>query len=251
MASVEVGDVTKWCVSAPSVDAEEDIWEFADHLHVRDTGDGGLATLLTNIDGTEIGLWNELHVGDQPDWQPHQRKSDTIEDMIQLKELLHARCYCGGVSFSISRPTGHETFTEIDKNNVRKDKTKWLGIHDVCNSCRVTISTFVISWLFPSRDHITLSDGAPYPADGMFGTAKLYKSSGGVERTFCGTCGATVSYVTAERPHVVDIAAGLLVVENARAEDWVEWRTYKLAFEEDAIWKSVRDALKSSLQMCE
>jgi hypothetical protein len=147
----------------------------------------------------------------------------------------------------VSRPTGDETFTEIDENNVRKHKDKWLAIHDVCTSCRLTISAFVISWFFPSRSHITLADGSPYPADGIFGTVKAYKSSAGVDRTFCGKCGAAVSFVCDERPHVVDVAAGLLDTGAVRAEDWLEWRTYKLAWEDDAVWKNVRDALKSGL----
>jgi hypothetical protein len=248
LASAKVGDTTKWFVSASSVDAEEKVWNFDSHIYVDGTGDGGLATLLSKIGGKEIGLWNNLYGKGHPDWQPPQRTLNIETTKSGLEDRLHARCHCGGIEFYISRPTGMETFTEIDENNVRKDKTKWLAIHDVCNTCRLTISTFVVSWLFPSRNHLTLADGSPYPANGIFGTAKAYKSSAGVDRTFCGRCGAVVSYVTDERPYVVDIAAGLLDTDDARAEDWLEWRTYKLAFEEDAVWKSVRDALKSGLQ---
>jgi hypothetical protein len=241
------GDATRWFVSAASVDAEEEVWDFAAHIYVGSTGDGGLAMLMTQIDGKEVGLWDKL-AGRGAPWQFSVREPDAGVVRTSSEDRLRAHCDCGGVEFFISRPTGDETFTEIDENNVRKHKDKWLAIHDVCNTCRLTISTFVISWFFPSRGRITLPDGLPYPMNGIFGTAKSYSTSAGVIRTFCGTCGATVSYVTDERPHVIDVAAGLIDTEDARAEDWLEWRTYKLAFEEDAVWKNVRDALKHGLQ---
>lgn len=243
--TVRLGDATKWFVSAPSVDAGEDVWSFAGHVFVGSTGDGGLATLMQHISGKELAMW-ETWSGRSAPWCPSNRVTHTVKR--SRSDLLHAHCHCGGVEFYVSRPTGHETFTEVDENNVREHEDKWLAIHDVCTSCRLTISTFVISWFFPSRNHITLADGAPYPANGIFGTARGYKSSARVDRTFCGKCGAAVSYVHDERPYIVDIAAGLIDAEDTRAEDWLEWRTYKLAFEDDAVWKSVRDSLKSGLQ---
>ena len=241
------GDTKKWFVSAPSVDAEEEVWNFAGHVFVGSTGDGGLATLMQNIGGKELGLWEEWSGSSAP-WHPSDRTTNSKANQTQGQDRLHAHCHCGGMEFYISRPTGYETFTEIDENNVRKHKNKWLAIHDVCTSCRLTISTFVISWLFPTRKAITLMDGSLYPLDGIFGTAKSYSSSKGVGRTFCGRCGAAVSYISDERPHVVDIAAGLLDTEDARAEDWLEWRSYKLAWEDDAVRKNARDALKAGLQ---
>ncbi|KAF1922617.1 uncharacterized protein M421DRAFT_426753 [Didymella exigua CBS 183.55] len=248
LGSFQLGNVTKWFVSAPSVDAEEEVWNFAGHVFVGSTGDGGLATLLQQIGGIEVGLW-DTWAGKSAPWHPADRPA-AVRPAKEEPDRLHARCHCGGIEFYVSRPNGDETFTEIDEDNVRKHKDKWLGIHDVCTSCRLTISTWVISWIFPSRDKIILPDGSPYPADGKFGTVEVYSSSAGVYRSFCGKCGAAVSYVSSERSHVVDIAAGLLDHDghNVRAEDWVEWRSYKLAWEEDAVWKSARDALREGLQ---
>lgn len=250
VGTIQLGNTEKWFVSAPSVDAEEDVWDFAGHVFVGSTGDGGLATLLQNIGGKELGLW-ETWSGKSAPWHAPERTGETSKAVTGAggDHLLHARCHCGGIEFYVSRPTGDETFTDVDENYVRKHRDKWLAIHDVCTSCRLTISTWVISWFFPSRDHITLADGSPYPADGIFGTAKAYSSSPGVDRTFCGKCGAAASYVCGDRPHVVDIPAGLLDVGDVRVEDWLEWRTYKLAWEDDAVWKSVRDALKTGLQL--
>lgn len=241
-------DAKVWFVSAASVDAEDDIWNFAGHVFVGSTGDGGLAPLLQEIGGKELGMWDKW-AGKSAPWHSSDWHA-ALEPRLNGPDRLHAHCHCGGVEFFISRPDGDETFTEIDEDNVRKHKDKWLGIHDVCTSCRLTISTWVISWIFPSRDKITLADGSPYPADGIFGTAKAYSSSAGVNRTFCGRCGAAVSYVSDERLHIIDIAAGLLDHnrQNVRAEDWIEWRSYKLAWESDAVWPSARDALKKGLQ---
>lgn len=248
LGCVQLGDAKIWFASAASIDAEEEVWDFTGHVFVGSTGDGGLAPLLQEIGGKQLGLW-ETWAGKSAPWHPPDRP-EAAELVSNEPNLLRAHCHCGGVAFFISRPNGDETFTEIDENNVRKHKDKWLGIHDVCTSCRLTISTWVISWIFPSRDKITLADGSPYPADGIFGTAKAYSSSTGVNRTFCGECGAAVSYVSDDRPHVIDVAAGLLDHDrqDVRAEDWIEWRSYKLAWEEDAVWKSARDALKRGLQ---
>ncbi|KAF2623549.1 hypothetical protein BU25DRAFT_305550, partial [Macroventuria anomochaeta] len=234
LGTIQLGDATKWFVSAPSVDAEEEVWDFAGHVFVGSTGDGGLATLMREIGSTELGLW-ETWSGKSAPWHPSERVKDSRAVETQSQGRLHAHCHCSGIEFYVSRPTGDETFTDIDENNVRKHKNKWLGIHDVCTTCRLTISTFVMSWFFPSRDHITLADGSPYPEDGIFGTVKVYESSADVDRTFCGSCGAAVSYVHHSRSDIVDIAAGLLDTENVRAEDWLEWRTYKLAWEDDSV----------------
>ena len=252
LGTIQLGRAVKWFVSAPSVDAEEEVWDFAGHVFVGSTGDGGLAALMQHIGGKDLGLW-ETWSGKSAPWHPLERLKDTkaIDEQAQAQDSLHAHCHCGGVEFHVSRPTGDETFIEIDENNVWKHKDKWLAIHDVCSSCRLTISTFVVSWFFPSRTHITLANGSSYPADGIFGTAKTYKSSPGVNRTFCRDCGAAVSFVCDERPHVVNIAAGLLDTRNVRAEDWLEWRTYKLAWESDAVWKNAGDALKYGLQKLE
>jgi hypothetical protein len=248
LGCVQLGDAKTWFVSAASVDAEEDVWSFAGHVFVGSTGDGGLAPLLQEICGKKLFSW-DTWAGKSAPWHSVNQPT-AAESVLKEPDRLRAHCHCGGVEFYISRPTGDETFTEIDENNVRKHKDKWLGIHDVCTSCRLAISTWVISWIFPSRDKISLADGSPYPADGIFGTAKAYSSSAGVNRTFCGRCGAAVSYVCDERPHVIDVAAGLLDHDrqDVRAEDWIEWRSYKLAWEDDAVWTCARDALKKGLQ---
>lgn len=239
---MQLGDTKKYFVSAPSVDAEEEVWNFAGHVFVGSTGDGGLATLLRHIGGKELGLW-ETWSGKSAPWHLSERAGEIKSTENQEGDRLHAHCHCGGLDFHVSRPSGNETFLEIDENNVRKHKDKWLAIHDVCNSCRLTISTWIISWFFPTRTDITLADGSPYPSDGIFGTAKAYSSSAGVERTFCGTCGAAASYVCDDRPHIVDVPVGLLDAEEVMAEDWLEWRTHKLAWAEDAMWPSVSNAL--------
>jgi hypothetical protein len=79
---------------------------------------------------------------------------------------------------------------------------------------------------------------------------KAYKSSEGVDRTFCGTCGAIVTYRCDDRPSSVDVAVGLLEADSGvRAEEWLEWRTHRLAFEEDCKWENFLHGIKEGLRV--
>jgi hypothetical protein len=68
------------------------------------------------------------------------------------------------------------------------------------------------------------------------GTLRRFESSPGVDRQFCGACGASVYWHCDGRPDLVDVCVGLLNSEcGARAEDWLEWETGRVSFSEDAI----------------
>ncbi|KAJ5788406.1 hypothetical protein N7457_003396 [Penicillium paradoxum] len=72
--------------------------------------------------------------------------------------------------------------------------------------------------------------------DRIIGSSKSYKSSEGVLRTFCGTCGATVFYTCAERPGIVDVAVGILrAPEGVMAENRALWRTGRIASADDGL----------------
>jgi hypothetical protein len=57
-------------------------------FEIRETGTSGT---LPKGGGKKVGLWNALHVGDEPYWQPTQRNSDTENDRTQIEDLLHVR----------------------------------------------------------------------------------------------------------------------------------------------------------------
>ncbi|KAF2250161.1 hypothetical protein BU26DRAFT_518599 [Trematosphaeria pertusa] len=242
-------DEEKWYVAASMVDAPEEIWDFHSHFNLEGTGDGGLATWLRDVGGKKLKMWTEKAVYDTGctetgDWKP---SPPAQPESTAREEKLKARCHCGGVQFYISRPRADEAFTHMPETLTPKDKTKWYAAHDVCTSCRLLSGCAIVSWMFPEISHISLPDGSPYKP--VFGTIKTYASSPGVLRTFCGTCGALVTYSCDDRPQMVDVGVGLLDAgSGARAEEWLEWRTHKVVYEEDCGWKGVLEGLKSGLR---
>ncbi|KAH7067177.1 hypothetical protein FB567DRAFT_616002 [Paraphoma chrysanthemicola] len=240
----------EWFIAVSLVEAEEDTWDFREHIFVQSTHDGGLATALTDIDGKHVKLWKERPVPDQDrfprgDWTP---KQDEARKKIHW-EKLQAKCLCGGIEFFISRPNSM-TFASTPPSLVPTDKSKYHGSHDACTSCRLIFSNAIVSWVFPPISALSLPDGSAYPSNGLFGTAKVYKSSKDVERTFCGTCGASATYTCADRRGMVDVAAGLLRGEDGdvRVEEWVEWETGKMSYDEDAVWPGVIAAFREGLK---
>lgn len=252
----------RWYAAVSLVEAEEAAWDFQKHIFVQSTGDGGVASLLRQVDGKIMKLWKEQPIHEEEfkengDWTgvPPRVTDNASRELKQENneggDVLKAQCHCGGISFSISRPSGPETWSEIDPSLIPTDRNKYYALHDMCNTCRLTSSSCIVAWFFPARASITIAPPWPphasYPDDGLFGTAKLYESSEGMKRTFCGVCGATVSYWCSERKDMVDFAVGLLQGGDVRREDWLEWRVGKVAWEEDAVWKGVLEGLKSGL----
>ncbi len=146
----------------------------------------------------------------------------------QGRERLRARCHCGGVSFTIPRPSIPEV---SDDGRLRKlasplDADKWVGVLDLCDDCRLVDGTHAVAWTsLPRRllDPPMLADLAGY------GTMRAYASSEGVRRGFCGTCGATVVWSHGDSDSV-DVAVGLLrAPADVIAADWLTWRTGRIA----------------------
>ncbi|KAF2472545.1 uncharacterized protein BDR25DRAFT_392895 [Lindgomyces ingoldianus] len=243
------GGEGQWYVAASLVDAEEVTWNLHSHMNLASTLDGGMSIWLEEINGKKLGKWKgsiQAQWIETGDWVP--AASTTIASMKGPKDddRLYAHCHCRGVEFYISRP-GPNSFDHLPQSLTPKDKTKWYASSDVCTSCRLCSSSFLTSWMFTSTASLRLPDGSPYKH--VFGTTKVYESSPGVMRTFCGKCGALVVYACVERSQMVDIGVGLLDTESgARAEDWLEWRTHKVSFEEDAVWKGAVEALKEGLR---
>jgi len=93
-----------------------------------------------------------------------------------------------------------------------------------------------VEWAFIPAIDITLDLEGDIPFALPFGTLQAYKSSPGITRYHCGTCGSSAFFHSAARTGLLDVALGLLdAPEGARAETWLEWRTERLSFREDAI----------------
>lgn len=214
-----------WVISSSIFDAnkhDQGIWQFHGHVDPTSPADGGLSALVSHVDGKQL----EMITLDQP--LPPQEQPDRSNS----KELL-AQCHCGGVSFTISRPSAEFIASPVSQGWLHpSDKSKWLACWDLCNDCRLVNGTHVVGWMFVPLDHIS----PPPAADFMIGSSKSYRSSEGVSRTFCCTCGATVSYSCKERPHIVDVAVGILrAPEGVMAENWAAWRAGRPAWPENGL----------------
>ncbi|RLL97218.1 hypothetical protein CFD26_106980 [Aspergillus turcosus] len=212
-----------WVISTAIFDANRDdtgIWDTKRHIYTGPTLDGGLAEWLPRTGEKEMIVWNP--------------PADTIDHPQEIDGKLLAQCDCGGVSFRISRPTQDI----LDDPKMRGkwvspvDETKWIACLDACDTCRLTDGAHVMAWTFIPKKLVTPA----IPDDLILGSSKGYVSSKGVRRTFCGICGATVFYDCDGREDIVDVAMGLLrAPEGARAENWVTWRTKRMAFPEDGM----------------
>lgn len=224
----QVGDRAhngQWIVSHSIFDAnkhEQGIWQFQTHLLPSSAADGGLSTLIPEIDGRQLEMVN-----------PESSQQSTNEPPIEASDSkLLAKCHCGGVAFTISRPSEEFIASPASQGWLHPaDKSKWLACWDLCNDCRLVTGSHVIGWMFVPLDHISPRP----PADFMVGSSKVYRSSEGVVRTFCGTCGATVSYSCSDRPQIIDVAVGILrAPEGVMAENWALWRG-RLAWPQDGL----------------
>ena len=169
-------------------------------IFVEDTRDGGLSVWLSGI-----GKRNTTGPGSD---ESHPGEEILPGSMSELPSdaRLEGMCHCGAVRFQMLPPPKNKKYTA--------------GI-DLCTSCRLTTGFELSCWVSVPLTKVQMPDGSPLNLD--TGTFKSYRSSSGVFRHFCGTCGATV-LVAKDNQSWVDIAAGLLrAEEGARAERWLEW----------------------------
>ncbi|KAI0145204.1 hypothetical protein GGR57DRAFT_306665 [Xylariaceae sp. FL1272] len=149
---------------------------------------------------------------------------------------LRVECHCGGVSFTIARPTPAIQADSYMQDYVSPlDPMKWKAFIDFCSDCRLLTGAPFVPWILVPR----VSISPPLPPNLEMGTMKTYASSEKSLRSFCGKCGATVfiksGYRTpTEEQTVLNLAMGILrASEGARAEKWVTWRCGKPAWVDD------------------
>lgn len=225
-----------WTVAATSIfdHHDEEVVQIRALTMTSSSPGGGLYQWLPSISGREL----EVHDAPPPGspfsaFDENPPKAEVDENG---NERLRAECHCGGVSFTIPRPTVPEIANDpfFQKYISKREPSKWIGILDACDDCRLVTGTHIISWTFVPSAKLS----PPIPPDLKLGTMKVYESSPGVRRGFCGVCGATVLYTNKDREpteeqRVVDIAVGLLrAPEGVLAENWLSWRTGRIAFGE-------------------
>jgi len=242
-----------WSISTGTLEKAEDVFYVDCHEYVADTLDGGFSDFLQHVGGKQINRWpGDPDEGEQLPlfWQSPSRPKVSPSPT----DRLHAHCKCGGVQFWLARPSARSAMGKAAWPDVlhphnstapkpeetswwlRAGGTKFLAGCCSCNSCRLATGEEWIEWAFVPAVDITLDEAGTVPFSREFGTLKHYRSSDEVTRHFCGGCGATVFWDGEERPQLLDIAVGLLdAPEGARAESWLEWRTARLSYREDAL----------------
>ncbi|OGM50579.1 hypothetical protein ABOM_000771 [Aspergillus bombycis] len=219
----------RWVVSSAIFDqsGDESVWQINSHIYANGSTNAGLSELVPQIKDREITISNSENQEDKAPVQDNL-KAEECED-----QSLRAECHCGGVSFTISRPS--QDFLQDPANRkwvLEGNDAKWLGVLDVCDDCRLVSGANVAAWMFVPVNHISPSP----PANLLIGSSRRYSSSEGVVRTFCETCGAVVFYTCSDRPGIVDVAVGLLRdPKSVLAESWIVWRTGRISYLQDGL----------------
>lgn len=230
----ESGEVG-WRVATSIFDTHaEDTFQIRTHCFTNSALAGGLYEWLPTMDGRPVHVWNPDPSDASFPPPPGEKDRPRQEFDAHGGERLRAQCHCGGVSFTIPRPTVPEVrgdeFLRRFVSPLEKDR--WVATLDACDDCRLVDGTHVAAWTFVP---LALLEPRIGP-DLQIGTAKTFASSEGVLRSFCGVCGATVFFDCEERrpsekSHVVDVAVGILrAPEGILAERWLTWRTGRVAW---------------------
>jgi hypothetical protein len=90
--------------------------------------------------------------------------------------MLRGHCLCGAIRYEADAPPTNETVCH-------------------CSMCRRAAGAPVVGWF-------SVPPGA-YRV--VAGTPASYRSSSHVVRTFCGTCGTSLTYQSTRTPHEIDI----------------------------------------------
>lgn len=229
-----------WVVASPLFSEHgEDVFLIKSHCFTEgSTGGSGLFNFLPKVGDRDMKIWNP---GPDSNWWSAKIEDETPKQEFddQGNELLRAECHCGGVSFTIPRPTMPSVREDayLSQFVSPEDEKKWVACLDPCDDCRLQCGTLVTAWTFVPRAQIQ----PPMPLDlAPYGTMKTFVSSPGVLRGFCGTCGATVIYSCDDRipspeQHIIDVSVGLLrAPEGTLAENWLTWRAGRVAGSEGA-----------------
>lgn len=90
-------------------------------------------------------------------------------------------CYCGKVRFRASGPALYQA-----------------NCH--CTNCRRAAGAQAVAWITVKLSDFTWTTGDP----------KRYKTDTGAHRTFCDSCGTSLTYENDDRPNEIDITTGSL-----------------------------------------
>ncbi|CZR58068.1 uncharacterized protein PAC_07958 [Phialocephala subalpina] len=251
------------------------------HKYVLDTIDGGLTPLMLNLDDRQIPTWSAA--SQQSSNIPHDTilslPRDSLKTLSPPKEdsYLQAKCHCGGVSLLVKRSNYTSNITaDLPARYIPSDPAKWLSYFCACRSCRLSFGVSLTPWLLVLPDHVfnanfpTASDNtssgnsdanlttvtfgrlATEPGANTGLTLKHRWSSPDTVRSFCGKCGATISYWCEKRPDELDLAVGILrAEEGSMARRWLEWKWGQCSSTEESIDREICDSWVGSTEVME
>jgi len=113
-------------------------------------------------------------------------------------QINQGGCLCSAIRFRVS---GEPVFSII--------------CH--CSTCRRASAAPAVAWLTFDRGQLEVLSGQP----------RIYRSSQGVVRQFCGTCGSQLLYESVENPTTIDITTASMDNPNLfppTLEAWLEHR---------------------------
>lgn len=270
-----------WDAMTGTLEAFDGVLDLKGYEYIHDTLDGGFSDFLPTLNNNTRALDRWAHDVNESSRLPlYWRAPDPPKKQPASTARLLAHCKCNGVCFYIARPSPQSTqasrawpdllipyYTQKEQGNapldaahetwwLRAAKTKFLAGLCSCDSCRLASGMEITPWAFIPTIDISLDAEGTIPlqsTSNTFGSLQTYNSSQGVTRSFCAVCGAIVFFSESEREKttLVDVAVGLLEApEGARAESWLEWRTERLSFREDAAERagSLVEGIESGLR---
>jgi hypothetical protein len=101
--------------------------------------------------------------------------------MQERTSFITGGCYCRAVRFRASGPP-------LCQANCH------------CANCRRAAGAQAVAWITVKSSEFAFENGKP----------TRYKTDTGAHRTFCGSCGTSLTYENDERPNEIDITTGSL-----------------------------------------
>ena len=114
-------------------------------------------------------------------------------------------CHCGDVKFTAS---AQAVLVEL--------------CH--CRSCRHCAGAPLMAWVAFPRDAFAITAGA----------AAVYESSPGLQRSFCGRCGTSLTLTDTRFPEEIYVSVASLKDAEAMAPEFHIWRSHRLSWLETA-----------------
>ncbi|KZO90624.1 hypothetical protein CALVIDRAFT_602788 [Calocera viscosa TUFC12733] len=219
----------------------EKVYNIGIHFWVGATGDGGMIRWIPH-GGVNWATWPHMGIFDIPKEigkpKPHQ---NALGD-----DVLSFSCKCKGVQFEILRPSAKPDGPGVKE--MAPLPSKWHANHCFCNDCRLWLGHLLPSAVSVGREHIRWVDDA---------TLKVYQSSPGMKRMFCGNCGAKVG-TSCDENGWISLSVGLIDIDGEEEDgkenegiagllkDWTEWGE-EFSFGEEASDMRLRDEVRKGM----